>query len=152
MAAPTGAAPRCPLITNLRQNKKSPRLRRIARRERHINHLDAALGSVSDPFIRSRYVGFVALSAATVFELAIKEIFCTFAAQKHKVLGNFTSVYFDRLNGQIGRDRIERTYLKFFGDKYVQRFAVKLEKAERQRLRSSSQCSTSMACQASIVT
>lgn len=105
----------------------------------YIAHLDTAIASITDPFIRSRYVGFVALSAATVFELAIKEIFCAFAARKHRVLGNFTSVYFDRLNGQIGRDRIQNTYLRFFGEKYSLRFKTRLEKLEKLQLRSTRQ-------------
>ena len=98
----------------------------------YIHHLDSALANVTDPFIRSRYVGFTALSAATVFELAVKDIFCEFAVKKHKVLGNFASVYFRRLNGQIGRTRIEKTYLEFFGEKYVKRFRLNLEKAEKK--------------------
>lgn len=105
----------------------------------YIRHLDTSLGGISDPFLRSRYVGFVALSAVTVFELAIKEIFCTFALRKHKVLGNFANVYFDRINGRIGRDEIQKTYLKFFGDKYVVRFRTNLEKVERETLRAARQ-------------
>jgi hypothetical protein len=95
-----------------------------------ISHLDGAIGGIADPFIRSRYVGFIAVSAATVFELAVKEILCSFAAKKHKILGTFVGGYFERLNGQIGRERIEKTYLVLFGDKYVQRFCKKLEAEE----------------------
>jgi hypothetical protein len=95
-----------------------------------IAHLDTALAAVADPFIRSRYVGLVSVSAVTVYELAVKEIFCTFAAKKHKVLGNFVNKYFEQLNGQISRDRIERRYLPYFGDKYASRFRSRLEKVE----------------------
>lgn len=95
-----------------------------------IAHLDTALVPVADPFIRSRYVGLLSVSAVTVFELAVKEIFCTFGAKKHKVLGNFVNKYFERLNGQIGRDRIEKTYLAYFGDKYAKRFVTLVDKAE----------------------
>lgn len=100
-----------------------------------IAHLDGAIGGIADPFIRSRYVGFIAVSAVTVFELAIKDILCSFAAKKHKVLGTFAGGYFERLNGQIGRDRIEKKYLPLFGDKYVDRFCKKLEVAELDSLR-----------------
>lgn len=105
----------------------------------YIRHLDATFGTIHDPWIQSRYVGFVALSAATVFELAIKDIFCTFAIGKHKVLGTFTSVYFERINGRIKRREIEETYLKFFGDKYVQRFKKKLDKVERATMKTARQ-------------
>ena len=100
-----------------------------------ISHLDGAIGGIADPFLRSRYVGFIAVSAATVFELAVKDILCTFAAKKHKVLGTFAGGYFERLNGQIGRKRIEETYLPLFGDKYVERFRKRLEVAELGYLR-----------------
>lgn len=99
-----------------------------------IAHLDASIGNIADPFIRSRYVGFVAVSAATVYELAVKEILTSFGAKKHKVLGNFVQKYFDRINGQIGKDRIEK-YLQFFGEKYAQKFRTKLEKLELDSLR-----------------
>lgn len=99
-----------------------------------IDHLDTSIGGISDPFIRSRYVGFVAVSAATVYELAVKDIFTNFSSKKHKVLGNFVQKYFDGLNGQIGRDRIERKYLPLFGEKYANRFRAKLEKLELSSL------------------
>jgi len=95
-----------------------------------IVHLDISIAGIGDPFIRSRYVGFVAVSAATVYELAIKDIFISFASRKNKVLGNFTRKYFDRINGQVGRDRIVNNYLPLFGEKYVKRFHAKIEKAE----------------------
>lgn len=100
-----------------------------------ISHLDVAIGGVADPFLRSRYVGFIAVSAATVFELAVKDILCSFAAKKHKVLGTFAGGYFERLNGQIARDRIEKKYLPLFGDKYVERFRKRLEIAELASLK-----------------
>lgn len=100
-----------------------------------IAHLDTSIGGIADPFIRSRYVGFVAVSAATVYELAVKEIFTSFGSKKHKVLGNFVQKYFDGLNGQIGRDRIEKKYLPFFGETYAERFHTKLEKLELTSLK-----------------
>lgn len=44
-----------------------------------IAHLDDVMGDLDDPFIQSRYLGFIVLSAVTVFELAIKDVFCEFA-------------------------------------------------------------------------
>lgn len=100
-----------------------------------IAHLDLSIGGIADPFIRSRYVGFVAVSAATVYELAIKEIFTSFAVKKHKVLGNFAQKYFDRINGQVGKSRIEGTYLPLFGEKYANRFHKKIEEVELDTLK-----------------
>jgi hypothetical protein len=49
---------------------------------------------MSDAFITSRYVGFVAVAGTTAYELAIKEIFLEFSERKHKVLGNFAARHF----------------------------------------------------------
>lgn len=100
-----------------------------------IAHLDTALSGVADPFLQSRYVGFVAVSAVTVFELALKEILCSLALRKHKVLGTFAAQYFERINGQIGHDRISGKYLPLFGDRYLKRFIKKLDKLELESLK-----------------
>lgn len=101
----------------------------------YITHLDLVIGAIADPFIKSRYSGFLAVSAVTVYELALKNIFRDFAARKHNVLANFTNLYFARINGRIKIDVIKDDYVKRFGDKYVKRFSKKLEARERQILR-----------------
>lgn len=100
-----------------------------------ITHLDAVVGGIADPFIQSRYVGFVAISSATVYELAIKDIFCDFGQRTHKVLGTFVSSYFDRINGRIKTDSLKKDYIPRFGDKYLKRFKRKLKETENENLR-----------------
>jgi len=100
-----------------------------------ILHLNSVIHNIADPFIASRYVGFVAVAAVTVYELAIKDIFCEFGAKKHKVLGNFTEVYFERINGRIKTNIIRDDYIRKFGDKYVKRFKSKIERMEKKNLR-----------------
>jgi len=100
-----------------------------------ILHLDTFIHGIADPFISSRYVGFVAIAAVTVYELAIKEIFLEFSSQKHKVFANFTEMYFYRINGRIKTKTIQEDYLVRFGDKYVKRFKNKINKAEKEILR-----------------
>lgn len=100
-----------------------------------IDHLNTVVSSISDPFIATRYVGFVAIVSVTVYELAIKEIFVEFGEKKHKVLGEFTRSYFSRINGRIKVDTIRNDYIKRYGDKYVNRFKRKLAEAETQNLR-----------------
>ncbi len=99
-----------------------------------IAHLNTTIGGILDPFILSRYVGFVAIAAVTVYELAIKEIFISFAEKKHRVLGEFTRNYFDKINGRIKTSVIRDEYVKSFGDKYVQRFNQKINIVERLNL------------------
>lgn len=102
-----------------------------------ITHLDPILTTLNDPFIESRYTGFLAVSSVTVLELAMKTIFCEFAAKKHKVLANFCSNYFENINGRIGLDKIKEEYLVKFGQKYHKRFKKALEKLERHHLKTS---------------
>jgi hypothetical protein len=92
-----------------------------------ITHLDPIVAGLADPFIQSRYTGFLAISSVTVLELAMKSIFCNFAENKHKVLGNFCANYFSRVNGKIGFKIIEEEYTRKFGDKYSTRFTKQLD-------------------------
>lgn len=100
----------------------------------YMAHLDLVIGAVADPFIRSRYTGFLAVSAVTVYELALRTVFQDFAQGKHKVLANFTSTYFRRINGRIRLKVIKEDYTKRFGDKYAKRFVKKLERREQEIL------------------
>ena len=101
-----------------------------------IAHLDTVISAIKDPFIASRYVGFVLVVAVTVYELALKEIFCEFGEKKHRVLGNFTRSYFDRINGRIKINTIRNEYIPRFGEKYEKRFKRKLVIVENVGLRS----------------
>lgn len=92
-----------------------------------ISHLDSVVGGITDPFISSRYVGFVAVAAVTVYELAIKDIFYEFAKMKHNVFGNFVFKHFERINGRIKLDNLRRTYIERFGIQYLVRFDTKLD-------------------------
>jgi hypothetical protein len=96
-----------------------------------IAHLDVVFGALKDPFIESRYTGFLAVSAVTVYELAIKTIFSEFSERKHKVLGNFSNAHFEKLNGRIKIDALKGDHVKRYGDKYVTRFKNKLDKREK---------------------
>lgn len=100
-----------------------------------ITHLDTVVGGIADPFVQSRYIGFVAISSATVYELAIKDIFCDFSQKKHKILGTFVSSYFDRINGRIKTKILKKDYIPRFGDKYLKRFQKKLDEKEKEYLR-----------------
>ncbi len=100
-----------------------------------INHLDTVVAGIADPFIASRYTGFVSVAAVTVFELAIKDIFCSFGDAKHRVLGSFTRSYFDRINGRIRYDLIHKDYVRRFGDKYAVRFRKNMTRKENAYLK-----------------
>ncbi len=100
-----------------------------------ISHLDTVVSAIPDPFLQSKYVGFVAVTVVAVFELAIKDIFIEFSEKKHKVLGTYTRSQFERINGRIKIPIIRDEYCKNFGVKYSTSFKSKLDKAEVHYLR-----------------
>lgn len=99
-----------------------------------IAHLNTVVPSITDPLLVAKYSGFAAVAAVTVYELAIKEIFCEFGRRKHKILGNFTESYFDRINGRISLRNIKEDYCPRFGDAYVAKFKKRLDTAAQQYL------------------
>lgn len=92
-----------------------------------IVHLNSVVPSIPDPLLQAKYIGFVSVAAVTVYELALKEIFITFSVKKHKVLGNFTESYFERINGRIRIKEIKEEYIPRFGSKYKERFRKRIE-------------------------
>ena len=100
-----------------------------------IEHLNLTISEISDPFIASRYIGFVSVASVTVYELAIKEIFTEFAEKKNKVFGTFTRSHFDRISGRIRHQTIKEDYIKRFGDRYVKRYKRKIDEVEKKGLR-----------------
>ena len=103
--------------------------------DQYVDHLNEAVIEIQDAFIASRYVGFVAVSAVTVYEQAIKDIFISFSAKKNSVFGEFATAYFFRINGRISSREIVKEYLPRFGEKYVKRFRRKRDKKENEILR-----------------
>jgi len=99
-----------------------------------ITHLNTVVPGITDPFLTSRYTGLVAISAVTVYELAIKEIFIDFAQKKHNVFGTFTEGHFNRINGRIKNKDIKDDYIKKFGEKYLRRYTRKLNEVETRIL------------------
>lgn len=90
-------------------------------------HLQTVVPTLADHLLKAKYAGFMAVAAVTVYEMAIKQIFCDFANQKHKVLGSFTESFFYRINGRIKLQVIKDEYVKFFGHKYKDRFKKNLD-------------------------
>ncbi|MGD0191223.1 MAG: HEPN domain-containing protein [Rhizomicrobium sp.] len=100
-----------------------------------LTHVAPLVSSLDDPFLQSRYTGFVSVAGVTVYELAIKQIFCDFGVAKHRVLGIFTQSYFDRLNGRIKYSILHEEYVSKFGDKYVAKFKKNVQKKNESYLR-----------------
>ena len=92
-----------------------------------IAHLDTIVPLLPDPLLQTKYAGFVTVAAVTVYELAIKEIFCEFGRRKHKILGVFSESYFKRINGRVTLDDIRRDYCQRYGDNYAAKFKKQLD-------------------------
>jgi hypothetical protein len=91
-----------------------------------LGHLDGLIVAVDDDFIKSRYTGFVAVTAVTAFENNIRSKMVDFCTRKHKVFGAFSEALFDKTNARIKLDHLRNEYLHRFGDRYLIRFKKKL--------------------------
>lgn len=100
----------------------------------YISHTNTIVNNVSDPFIKQRYTGFIFISAVTVYELAIKDIFINFAHKKHKVLGNVIENIYESINGRISLKDLKKIHIVRFGDKYLKKFEKKLNAKESEIL------------------
>jgi RiboL-PSP-HEPN len=109
-----------------------PYVDRFALVEDYLAHVEPVMATVTDPFVEARYTGFIATSAVTAYELAIKDIFHAFADKKHVVLGEVTRARFFRLNGKIKLDDLKKEHIKMFGVKYLNRFTKNLDKTENE--------------------
>ncbi|MHB8207618.1 HEPN domain-containing protein [Mucilaginibacter sp.] len=87
-----------------------------------LTHLTIVIPTIHNPALVSNYAGFLSVSAVTVYELAIKDIFIDFSLKKHNAFGVFTESHFSRINGRIKLDDLKKEHVKAFGDKYLQKF------------------------------
>lgn len=87
-----------------------------------ITNLRPYLVTVSDAAVLSSFAGFLSVSAVTVYELAIKDIFNEFALKKNKVFGHFMQMHLARINGRIQIDDLRKNQVKLFGVKYDSKF------------------------------
>lgn len=100
-----------------------------------ISHLNTVIPTIADPLLQSKYAGFVAVVAITVYELAIKEVLIDFGSKKHKVFGYYTSSQLARLNGRIALKNLKEDHVSRFGENYKERFTKKLNKSARDFFR-----------------
>ena len=94
-----------------------------------LRHTDIVIAEIEDQFIQQRYLGFIAVNAVTVYELAIKDILFAFSDQ-HEVLGAVTRGFFERMNGRISLQQLRENHVPKFGQSYVNRFEEHLDQRE----------------------
>lgn len=99
-----------------------------------ITQLSPIIAGVADPLVRASYAGFLSVSAITVYELAIKDIFIDFADKKHGVFGTVIENHFSRINGQIKISELRGKHISLFGGKYLKRFDKEFKRKENASL------------------
>jgi hypothetical protein len=99
-----------------------------------ITQLSPIIAAVADPNVLVSYAGFLSVSAVTVYELAIKDIFIDFSIKKNKVFGVFLEKHFSRLNGRILLGELRGTHIKPFGEKYLKKFDMEFQRRENANL------------------
>lgn len=95
-----------------------------------LTHLNPVVGAITDTGIKANYAGFLSVSAVTVYELAIKEIFIDFAIRKNAVFGGYIQSRFSQINGRIKLANLKDEHIKPFGQKYLDKFEKKLKVRE----------------------
>lgn len=100
-----------------------------------IAHLNPIVSLITDAAIKSNYAGFLSVSAITVYELAIKDIFIEFSTKKNMVFGSFIEKHFAAINGRIKLEDLKGQHIKSFGPKYLDKFDKKLQAREQVILR-----------------
>jgi hypothetical protein len=103
--------------------------------DQYVQHLDAFVPTIQDPLLISRYAGFLAVTAVTVFELAFKDIVYEFADKKHAVFGVHIRATYERLNGRISISSIRCDHIAKFGSKYKDRFDQFLKELDEESLK-----------------
>lgn len=102
-----------------------------------IEHAERIASNTGDDFLTSRYVGFIAVSAVTVYEVAVKKLFVEFARSQNPILANFVSAEFARISARIRLDDLKDKYLKKFGENYKNGFNELLKMREEEFLKES---------------
>jgi hypothetical protein len=95
-----------------------------------IDQLNPIIAGVVDPTVRISYAGFLSVSAVTVYELAIKNVFIDFAIKKNSIFGLVIENHFSKLNGRIKFSELRGTHIKQFGEKYLKRFDKDFKRKE----------------------
>ena len=108
--------------------------KRFESADEFITHTDKLIGAISDPLLQQKYLGFIAVNAVTVYELAIKDIIFNFCGNTHDILLSFSKAVFNRTNGRISIDDLRNRHLSKFGDSYVRKFECVLEDRETELL------------------
>jgi uncharacterized protein with HEPN domain len=94
-----------------------------------IEQIDINVKNTVDTQIKNRYIGFIAVTAITGYETAVRQIITDFAKSNHEILWNYVTSHLERLNAGISEEAIQERYLKRFGRKYSEAFKSNIQVA-----------------------
>jgi len=103
-----------------------------------IQYIEDIVRNIQDDYVTSRYVGFIATTAVTVYEVAIKKLLIEFARSQHPMLGNFISSELEKFNARINTKQIKESYLNRFGAEYSDSFKSLLNAKESELIKGGS--------------
>lgn len=103
----------------------------------YIKHSKLAVQEITDPIITSRYTGFAATNAVTMYELAIKRLLIRYCSNQHPLLGNVAENIFSKVNGRIKIDDIKKNFLSKIDHTLSLKFEARLKEWEQAMLASS---------------
>ena len=95
-----------------------------------LSHTDEVITDVTDTGIQATYAGFIAISAVTAYELAIRDVIFRFSDQKHSLLGSVSRNLYRRLNGRISLRDLRKQHVGRFGESYLCHFNRLLDERE----------------------
>lgn len=103
----------------------------------YIKHSELAVAHIADPIIISRYTGFAATNAVTMFELAVKRLLIQYCARQHPLLGTMAENIFSKINGRIKIDDLKGNFLSKIDPSLIRSFETNLSQWEPAMLASS---------------
>lgn len=92
---------------------------------------DKVVGNATDPWVKSRFAGLIAVAATTEFELSVKDTFVSFCRTTNPLFGDFVQNKFKNLRGRIKVDGIKDELLKHLGPEYCRTFQASLDELVR---------------------
>lgn len=88
---------------------------------------DEVVGKATDPWVKSRFAGLIAVAATTEFELSVKATFISFCRTTNPLFGDFVQNKFKNLRGRIKVDGIKDEFLRHLGPEYSRCFQASLD-------------------------
>ncbi len=86
-----------------------------------LKHLEETVTLINDDYLKSQYVGIVAVKAVSAYEVAVKTLLIDYARNIHPIVLKFAEDQYQKLSARISRDEIKK-YLELYGKNILNQF------------------------------